>query len=358
MAGQRPRLQTCDKSDLVVNELLVAYLRWCKTYYQGGSKEPENIRFAVRPLAKLCGHTVAGAFGPIALKTVRDAMIRENICRNEVNKRIGRIVRLFKWGVENELVAADVLQALKAVPGLRRGRSEARESDPVRPVPEAFVEALRPHVLPPVWEMIELQMLTGMRPGEAVLMRGCNLNTSGAVWTYEPDRHKTAWHGHKRTIFLGPQAQAVLRPWLKSELTAYLFSPREAVAQQFAGRCVRQPKAQTFAMLMKRDREEKRRQKRRPRQRYTTGSYGRAIARACQKADRAAHKAGPSIPKESVIVPSWHPHQLRHNAATRLRKEFGLDVARVVLGHRSTAVTEIYAEVDHGKALEVIQRVG
>jgi integrase len=56
--------------------------------------------------------------------------------------------------------------------------------------------------------------------------------------------------------------------------------------------------------------------------------------------------------------PSWHPHQLRHNAATRLRKEFGLDVARAVLGHSSAAVTEIYAELDMAKASEAMGRIG
>lgn len=54
----------------------------------------------------------------------------------------------------------------------------------------------------------------------------------------------------------------------------------------------------------------------------------------------------------------WHPHQLRHNAATYLRKEFGLDVARVILGHSSIAVTEIYAEQDEAKARRVIKKIG
>lgn len=54
----------------------------------------------------------------------------------------------------------------------------------------------------------------------------------------------------------------------------------------------------------------------------------------------------------------WHPHQLRHNAATFLRKEFGLETARIILGHRSAAITEVYAELDQQKAMEAIVRVG
>jgi integrase len=54
----------------------------------------------------------------------------------------------------------------------------------------------------------------------------------------------------------------------------------------------------------------------------------------------------------------WHPHQLRHNAATRLRKQFGLEAARVVLGHKSNAVAEVYAEIDLAKAEKIMAEVG
>ena len=47
-----------------------------------------------------------------------------------------------------------------------------------------------------------------------------------------------------------------------------------------------------------------------------------------------------------------------HNAATWLRKEFGLDVARIILGHRSPAITEIYAELDREKAISAMQKSG
>jgi integrase len=54
----------------------------------------------------------------------------------------------------------------------------------------------------------------------------------------------------------------------------------------------------------------------------------------------------------------WHPHQLRHTVATVIRKQFGLDAAKVVLGHRCAAVTEIYTEMDQSKAIEVARQVG
>lgn len=149
-------------------------------------------------------------------------------CRRSINLHVYRIRSVFKWGVANELVPSAVLQGLQAVAGLRQGRSSARETGAVKPVPEAFVEAVLPLVTPPVRGMIQLQRLTGMRPGEVVIMRAIDLDTSGKVWLYRPKAHKTAWHGHERVIALGPQAQEVIKPFLTTDLTAFLFPPKAA----------------------------------------------------------------------------------------------------------------------------------
>src|SRR4051794_33605125 len=84
-------------------------------------------------------------------------MIDSGICRNEVNKRVRHVVRMLRWAVENELVPPAVHQALKAVRGLSKGRTEARESVPVRSVPNASVDAIRPYASRQVWAMVELQ---------------------------------------------------------------------------------------------------------------------------------------------------------------------------------------------------------
>jgi integrase len=54
----------------------------------------------------------------------------------------------------------------------------------------------------------------------------------------------------------------------------------------------------------------------------------------------------------------WSPHRLRHSAATRIRKEFGIESARVVLGHSAANVTGIYAEIDRQRAVEVMRQIG
>ena len=72
------------------------------------------------------------------------------------------------------------------------------------------------------------------------------------------------------------------------------------------------------------------------------GGYRWAIARACEKAE----------------VPPWHPHQLCHNCATKVRCLYGLDGASAVLGHKIGIVTEIYAEQDFQKAINIMREIG
>jgi integrase len=341
-------------SDLTINEVIVAFWRHAERHYRTPSgkqsSELANFRDTFRPLKKLYGETIAREFSPLKLKALRGSMIEAKLCRNTINQRIGRIVHVFKWAASEELVPASVHQALKTVSGLQKGRTDATESEPVRPVPDAFVDAIKPFVSRQVWAMIELQRLTGMRPGEVCVMRTCDLDRSGNVWVYTPPDHKMLYRGRGRSIVIGPQAQTVLKPWLKADPTAFLFSPAEARAERFATmRAKRKSKVQPS----QRDRS-KPGGKRRPAERYTTHSYYNAVVSGCKQATRANQEKGVQDPE----VPPWHPNQLRHNAATRIRREFGLDAARAILGHTSPVVTEVYAEMDHAKAVSVMEKVG
>ena len=184
--------------------------------------------------------------------------------------------------------------------------------------------------------MIELQRLTGMRPGEVVIMRTRDLDMGGDVWVYTPSRHKTEHHGKTREIFLGPKGQAVLRPWLKADQEAYLFSPAEAMQER---RAERRRRRKTPVQPSQQDRARARPRKI-PGFRYTVASFRKAIQSACRKAG----------------VTSWHPHQLRHTAATEIRRRFGLEAARVILGHEDVRAAQIYAEEDRGRGVEIMRR--
>jgi len=231
--GNLPKQQA---HDLTVVELVAAFLRHARTYYRdlSGKQTHEVATYTavVRRLNALYGRTKAADFGPLALKAVRQVFIDDRLARRTINQHVSRIRHIFRWAVENQLVEPSVLHGLQAVAGLRRGRSNAKETSPVRPVPDAFVDEVLAHVSPQMAAMLELQRITGMRSGEVCIMRTCDLDMRGKVWVYQPETHKTAWHDHERNIYLGPKAQAILRPFLRPDLEAYLFSPTDAEADR------------------------------------------------------------------------------------------------------------------------------
>ena len=350
--GRRPMVVDAGSgADLSVNEMLLAYLQYAESYYVKNGKpttEPVNIGLALRPIRELYGHTLAREFGPLRLKTVRQAMINGGLCRTEINKRIRHVVRSFKWAVGEEMVPASLHHGLQAVSGLRRGQSNVRESVPVKPVPDSFVDAIKPHVSRQVWAMVELQRLTGMRPGEVCQIRTCDIAMSGSTWLYVPESHKTEHHGKVRQIPLGPRAREVVQPWLRTELTAYLFSPAEAETER---RYEQRANRKTPVQPSQRNRR-RRKPRKAPGEKYTVDSYRRAIEYGIKSANDVPGNGG------DRAIPHWHPHQIRHSAATRLRKEFDLDTARAVLGHSSLAITEGYAERDISIAVQAMEKIG
>jgi integrase len=361
---------------LSVNELILRFWKWAETHYRdtggGPSTELRDYKPTLRPLRELYGSAPAAEFSPLKLKAVRGRMVDAGLSRGVVNQRIGRIVRMFKWAVSEELVTESTWRALTTVRGLERGRSTARETEPVGPVADAVVDATLPFLTVPVRAMVKLQRLTGARPGEVCQMRGCDLDTTGAVWLYRPPRHKTAHRGKPRVIALGPQAQEVVKPFLRLDLQAFLFSPRAAIEhRQTELRSLRKTPVQPSQQNRK-----KRKPKRAPGERYTTMTYGKAIADACERAFPCPPPVGRAVgekikdwrgrltPEQRAELRAWnaahrwHPHQLRHTHATEVRRRYGLEAAQVALGHAQANVTEIYAERNLGLAVKVAAEIG
>lgn len=365
---------------LDVDDLVILFLQHAHDHYRKNGKltsEYHCLQSSFRPLVKMFGKTRAKDFGPRALKAVRQAMIDEGYLRNTVNSMINRIRRLYRWAVENQHVSVTVYQALCAVQGLQAGRTTAPESDPVEPVDEATVEATLQHLSPVVAAMVRLQLLTGARPGEIVTLRPCDLTMgTDGVWTYRPEEHKTMHRGRERRVYLGPEAQEILRPYLDRHSEEFCFSPQEAMdLRHEQQRAARQSPLTPSQMA----RTPKPDPIRAPQDCYTTASYRRAIERACEVAfgmpkelqkpakgkDGARQKETPAQKKSRLQRAAewrrehvWNPHQLRHTRATVIRKQYGLEAAQVVLGHADCKVTEVYAERDFQLAARVMKEIG
>jgi integrase len=229
-----------EKASCTVSEVILRYLDFAETWYCKNGKPTSQLGLVKRALGyvhKLYGRSAVHGFGPQALVSCREAMIQDGFCRTTVNSHVGRIKRMFRWAVERELVPSAVFHGLQSVTGLRRGRTKAPDNAPVRAVTEEHVWTTLPHVSPQIGAMVQLQLLTGMRPTEVCQMRVRDLQMQGEVWTYRPPSHKAEHYGKERRVLLGPRAQAVVRPFLKPDLSAYLFSPREAENARRAGLC-------------------------------------------------------------------------------------------------------------------------
>ena len=217
------------------------FLPWVDEHYRHldgtATTEVGEYKLALRAVNFLYGATAAKEFKPLALKAVRQLLIKgydhpkygpqPSLARGVVNKRVNRIRRLFRWGVENDLVPGEVHQALLAVEGLQRGRSAARETKRVLPVARAVVEDTLPILRPMIADMVVVQLETGMRPGELVVMRACDIDMTGPVWLYRPGHHKTAHLDYDRVIPIGPKGQEIIRRYLTVNTQAPLFSPRQ-----------------------------------------------------------------------------------------------------------------------------------
>lgn len=98
-----------------------------------------------------------------------------------------------------------------------RERTEAREIEPVGPVPDLHVAVVLPFLPPQIAATVKVQRLTGMRPSEVIIMRPCDIDTNQTVWLYEPRVHKNRWRGKRKLVPLRPEAQRILGPCMKRE---------------------------------------------------------------------------------------------------------------------------------------------
>lgn len=355
--GRLPGEHRPRTTDATVGEVLVAFHRWARGYY--AAPEVRTFRVLIRLVRDLYSSTPAAEFTPDRLELVRDEMVARGWARKSINRQVNRVRQVFGYGVRRGMVPAELHLALKSVPPLRRGKTEARETKPVRPVLQPIIDATLPKLSAPVAALVRVHLLTGARSGELVIMRPCDIDRSGSVWAYRPTDHKTAHHDHERIIWIGPAAQAVLAPLLNRPPDAYVFSPLDA-----------QGKAPTSAR----------------RTRYTPTTYHRAVVRGCdlafpppdelarlrvkahgRKRDRwettaeyraRIGEAGWATLQAWQRDHRWHPHRLRHNAATTIRKEFGIELARIILGHKSAGITELYAEADSAAAVKAMAKLG
>lgn len=275
-------------------------------------KEQAGFRRALSCLVRVHGTAEAERFGPDELEDVRDNMIsgdwltREERtrragpwCRKTANRAVRRIREVWRWLSRKKLVPRDAYAGLLTLRALRRGAAGTHEA-PRRP-DVSHEDVLR--VAGAIrrccaGRMLAVQLWAGMRSGEVRLMNWDEIDASSEVWVYRPKRHKLSHLGIERTIFLGPEAQAILREQRKA-------APRGRLVFPGPGRGP-----------------------------YTSDGYGRVVARAARR----------------VGLERFRAYLARHAARDRVTALHGLDAARAFLGHSGAAMTAQYGKAQDAEA--------
>lgn len=308
-----------------VNDICDAWTVHAAEYYRDArgesTSQARNAAMDVRTLRNMFGRQFVADLTHADMLAVRDALVRSNLARVTVNGRMGTIRRMWRWALSEALIPATVKAELSQVENLKRGRSAARETEPVRPVDDATVEATLAAMMPNTADMVRVHRLTGMRPEEICGLAWSLIDTSSTPWVYRPIQHKNAWREQPRAICIGPKARAILE---RHRDGARPFSPAKAVREHMAA--MREAR-KTPVQPSQADRSSPTAQ-RVPGEAWDTCSYTRTIARACDRAH----------------VEHWGANRLRHAFATEVRRKFGLEATRAVLGHSTGArITDRYS---------------
>lgn len=360
-AGAELLPTNCRNATIV--ELIVAYLAFAEKYYSENGRptsEFTNMQRALEHVTDLFGDEPGTSFGPRSVTILQNHLIAAGYRRGVINNRVRRAKRFIRWCCKQELLPAEQYYKLACTEGLRKGRSAAKESEKVKPVPRQHADALLPFVSPQVAAMIQVQRICGMRPSEICIIKRSDLDMDGDIWLYHVGRHKGSHQDRVLIKAIPKVAQEILKQFFKPEADAFLFSPVDAERWRNEQRAVKRDPdrktkifpcelrtrekrkaARTAGQPGKRGRKKSTRAKR---ERYDRDSYRRAIEYGLKKAKRAG-----------VEIPHWHPHQLRHSVATEIAKTFGLgqQAAQRWLGHADLDTTSIYVEKEVEELIEI-----
>ncbi|MBR2584686.1 MAG: tyrosine-type recombinase/integrase [Thermoguttaceae bacterium] len=349
MAGQfKKAKRKANPNDCSVAYLCTEFLLAAKNDYSPTSQEPQKYVRILRALVLFCGAERTADFGLHRLEEFRQTLIDSGrLCRKEINARIQRVKRVIRWGAQRRLVPIAVQTEVALIDNLRRGRNRTNDNPAVRPVPLDVVARTLPHLSSVVGAMVRLQLLTGARPEEIRIMRPCDIErTDSGCWKYHPSHDKTERFradGQKKTIPLNAAAKAIITAHsldLDADSEQYIFRPAEALREHRAERR-RTRKTPMTPSQRARDHQRAKTPREKIADHYTAHAYRTAV-------QRAAERAG---------VPRWTPYQLRHTAATEIRRRYGIEAAQILLQHKSLTTTQIYAEPDMEKAEKLAEKI-
>lgn len=302
---------------------------WCSTVIPLDVGDERATRTGVGVASRHLEDLLPEQVTPRDMRACLEHMIATK-CRDQVNNRKNRLLRFFRWCVEYEICTSAVITRLECVASIGATHPGVRETDEVTSVPDEHVRLTMEASRPELRRAIEIQALTGMRPGELLLMRVCDLRAERIpddagehhiVWNYRPHWHKTKGKVKRfqRIIPLGPEGQMILREQVEARFAQPELFERHGTAVGLGG------------LPRLGDPNDSRRLW--PWQ--TVGGYRSVIG-------KAARRAG---------VPEWAPNRLRHSRLTFAARRGGVKLAAAVAGHTDEKTTQAnYIDFDNQAA--------
>ena len=354
--SERPTIEVT-----TVGHLMHAYRLWALEYYRKNDA-PTHAALNVRRVAALVDELDEGGTPLIHADAAWLRSFRAKLCalgnlsRGTVNEYVSIIVRAFGFGAEHHFVRREQHLDLQSLPALRKGRPPApgiaapKDHRPIEPPSRSSVRRIRRHLGLDVRIMLDLQLLTGMRPNEVCGMRPCHLRrgpNANVLLYICPASHNKTDHvedSHAKHIWLGPRCIKLLKMlWPKGEDEPF-FSPARSEARRRELLAANRSTPH-YPSHSKTARTGRRREAgilpQSLGEMYTASTYRKACVRAGERLLAADVAAGV---RPAERFQPFTPYQIRHLRGTIIAEREGLKVARDVLGHKNIQTTLRYVK--------------
>ena len=155
---------------ILVSELCAKFVknhapRLCKTHIV-------HFNCAIPFLVNLYGTMRADGITPKKMRSVREQMVQSGrFSRRTVNDYTTRLIRIFTWGCDEEMLDPNVAGALKLIKHLPKGEPGTFDNPKRRNVADDIIRRTLRFMSITIAAMVRLQRLIAGRPGEIYNMR-------------------------------------------------------------------------------------------------------------------------------------------------------------------------------------------
>ncbi len=291
-------------SSISLIELAVRFLQWNKANRSRGTWQ--GYRSGIKHVTRRHKDKLAAELAPSDIEELKADMVKQGYAARTINIMVTAIKRMFNWAVRQGLLKESQLAGVEHVS--KHVNAPEHPPDKHLSLEHALecIEICRES--PPLGDICETLLLTGMRIGELVRVTWGDVDFSQNLLKLE--RHKTSgWNNSRpRMIPLCERSMEILRRQ----------APGDAAVDRpvFVGQ---------------------------DGQPFTVGSLHCRLRRLREK-----HSA----------LGGFTFHRLRHTCATYLaRLNIPERVAQAILGHSSTLMTRYYTATDKDEMIDAVERL-